>query len=80
MIRLSEHVKHRTDYRIERTSGIFMQRFDIVEIEKNQTGIRVLNSDEHKHSIEGKTDSTGSGEKYSLMNPFQIFDYLIFAG
>ncbi|CAF1068365.1 unnamed protein product [Didymodactylos carnosus] len=44
------------------------------------TGIGIHASGSHQHEIGGKTGTTGGGQQFSLLQPFQTFNYIIYAG
>lgn len=51
-----------------------------VDIDRNTTGIQLLDNGAHSHSITGSTGSTGKGKSFSFMPPYQTIDYIIFTG
>jgi microcystin-dependent protein len=44
------------------------------------TGISVHSAGGHTHEVTGKTGTTGEGDQFSLLQPFQTFNYIIYAG
>lgn len=49
-------------------------------IQKSYTGISVFSAGNHIHALTGRTDSTGNTQSFSVLNPYQILDYIIFTG
>jgi microcystin-dependent protein len=45
-----------------------------------KTGITLDNDGTHSHSIEGSTGSTGHGNSFSIIPPYQTIAYIIFTG
>ncbi|CAF3802386.1 unnamed protein product [Rotaria sp. Silwood1] len=48
--------------------------------ELSHTGITIHSSGGHGHEITGRTGTTGGGQQFSLLQPFQTFNYIIYAG
>ena len=44
------------------------------------TGISLHSAGDHSHAVIGKTGATGDGQQFSLLQPFQTFNYIIYAG
>ncbi|CAF2895915.1 unnamed protein product [Rotaria sp. Silwood2] len=44
------------------------------------TGIWLSNNGNHSHLIRGSTASTGGGQPFSIMPPYESIDYIIFTG
>ncbi|CAF1525851.1 unnamed protein product [Adineta ricciae] len=44
------------------------------------TGVEVYASGSHTHTLTGNTASTGNGSSFSLLNPYQILEYIIYTG
>ncbi|CAF1456931.1 unnamed protein product, partial [Adineta ricciae] len=44
------------------------------------TGIEVYAAGSHTHTLTGNTESTGNGSSFSLLNPYQILEYIIYTG
>ncbi|CAF4321267.1 unnamed protein product [Rotaria sp. Silwood2] len=42
------------------------------------TGISMNNAGSHSHTLSGETGSVGDGEKFSLMQPYQTVNYIIY--
>lgn len=42
-------------------------------------GIQINNAGAHSHSISGQTGLVGSGQNFTLMNPFQVVTYIIYS-
>jgi len=53
---------------------------DRIKIDSSTTGIRILSDGEHTHALTGNTGSTGYGHSFSLLNPYQTLEYIIYAG
>ena len=53
---------------------------DRVRIQSQQTGVYANSVGHHTHPLTGATATTGTGQQYSILNPFQTFDYYIYAG
>ncbi len=51
-----------------------------IRIHSSTTGIRILSDGEHTHALTGNTGSTGYGHSFSLLNPYQTLEYIIYAG
>ncbi len=49
-------------------------------ISRDETGINILLGGIHSHPIAGITASTGQGKAFSIMPPYQIVNYIIYAG
>ena len=50
------------------------------DTERSHTGITINSSGGHDHEIKGTTGSTGGGQKFSLLQPFQALNYIIYTG
>lgn len=48
--------------------------------EMKTTNISLHSAGGHSHEVIGKTGGTGNGQKFSLLQPFQTFNYIIYAG
>ncbi|CAF1119563.1 unnamed protein product [Rotaria sp. Silwood1] len=51
-----------------------------VKVHRSTTGITVNAAGDHAHTLAGSTGATGNGESFSLLNPYQTLDYIIYAG
>lgn len=51
-----------------------------VRMHSNATGITINAVGSHAHTLSGNTGSTGNAHSFSLLNPYQILDYIIYAG
>ena len=49
-------------------------------IQKSHAGISIHTNGDHRHTLTGNTETTGNGKSISLLNPYQILDYIIFTG
>ncbi|CAF1488110.1 unnamed protein product, partial [Didymodactylos carnosus] len=50
-----------------------------LNIHRDTTHITINDSDSHTHNIEGESDSVGLGQQFSLMQPFQAVNYIIYS-
>jgi microcystin-dependent protein len=48
-------------------------------IARDSTHIRINDGGEHTHQVAGKTASVGNGQPFSLMQPFQAVNYIIYS-
>jgi microcystin-dependent protein len=55
-------------------------RHERPDTERSVTGIEIHSSGAHTHKITGRTASTGGGQQFSLVQPYQAFNYIIYAG
>ena len=44
------------------------------------TSISIHSTGGHSHAVIDKTGATGGGQQFSLLQPFQTFNYIIYAG
>ncbi|CAF4650468.1 unnamed protein product [Rotaria sp. Silwood2] len=51
-----------------------------VKVQSTTTGILVNTVGNHAHILTGNTGSTGNAHSFSLLNPYQTLDYIIYAG
>ena len=49
-------------------------------IERDTTHIVIQSAGAHAHSVDGETSSIGIGAAFSVMNPYQAVNYIIYAG
>ena len=49
-------------------------------MDKSRTDVKIESAGSHAHGLAGRTGNVGSGEPFSLLNPYQILDYIIFTG
>lgn len=49
-------------------------------INLDYTHLNIESSGNHTHSIHGETESQGKNNSFSLMNPYQTLNYIIYAG
>jgi microcystin-dependent protein len=50
------------------------------DTERSLTDISINSSGSHGHEITGRTGSTGGGQTFSLIQPFQTLNYIIYVG
>ena len=51
-----------------------------IRMHSSVTGITLNSVEDHTHTLTGATGSTGSSNSFSLLNPYQTLDYIIYAG
>jgi hypothetical protein len=55
-------------------------RHERPDMERSVTGIEIHSSGGHVHEMTGRTASAGSGQQFSLLQPYQTFNCIIYAG
>ena len=49
-------------------------------IQRSHTNLAIKTDGNHLHSLTGNTGAIGNGESFSVLNPYQTLDYIIFTG
>lgn len=49
-------------------------------IQRSHTNVAIKTDGNHLHSLTGNTGNIGNGDSFSVLNPYQTLDYIIFTG
>jgi microcystin-dependent protein len=66
-------------YYFNATNGAHKWYDSRIRIHTSFTGVTVNPVEDHTHAMTGKTGSVGSSNSFSLLNPYQTLDYIIYA-